>query len=131
MLALGVEEAEHRGTGGHGQQVPQPHLVHALPVPSGRGGQVVDEQVLDLQQPLGLRDPDGEGGDGLRDRVDVLGGVLDEAVGELGMARAVQVQGAHAQALLQDPLAQRQQEEVVGGRRGVVAHRQEATVVAP
>lgn len=38
------------------------------------------------------------------------------------MARAVQVQGAHAEALLQDPLAQRQQEEVVGGGDGGGAH---------
>ena len=95
---------------------------------------MVYEHVLDVQQPLCLRDPDGEGGDRLGDRVDVLRSILDEAVGDLRVALAVQVQGPDPELLLEDPLAQRQQEVRVGGRGGDdggVAHPLDATVDAP
>src|SRR5690606_13484399 len=62
------------------------------------------------------------GGDGLGDGVDVLDRVVGEAVGEVFMPAAVQVQGPHPQILLEDPLAQREQQEAVRDGGGGIAH---------
>src|SRR5699024_2127572 len=58
-------------------------------------------------------DPHGERGDRLGAGVDVLGGVLDEAVGDVVPAAAVDVDGPHPEIAFDDPLAQGEQQQRV------------------
>ncbi len=69
-------------------------------------GQVAEDRVVEIEETLGLRYPDGDGGEGLRDREGIASVVGDPTMSNLATAVEGHVQSLDSEVAFSDRLAE-------------------------